>query len=703
MIQSRLSLLVLVLLILAAVVIPAEAQELSAAGRWSGEIEIPGAPLGVEVELSEAAGGWAGRISIPAQMAKDLPLEGIEVNDARVRFAIVGVPGAPTFTGTLADDGSKISGIFTQGGQRFPFTLERPAAHAKQAQQALDGFAAFVDQARAAWDVPGLAMAIVKDGQVIFSQGFGFRDRETELPVTADTLFAIGSSTKAFTTFVLGTLVDEGKLAWDEPVRNTIPRFRMYSDETTLMITPRDLVTHRSGLPRHDMVWYNDLGASRADLVSRLAYLEPSAQLRQKWQYNNLMFVTAGYLAEVVTGSTWEDAVRTRIFAPIGMTRSNFSVHVSEADPDHALPYRMDKDEVERIPFREITTIGPAGSINSSAADMTRWLLVQTGDGTIDGHRVIQAGTLAEIHAPQMVTGATRREPQITPADYGMGWFIDGYRGQRRVSHGGNIDGFSALVSMLPDDGIGMVVLTNLDATGLPEILVRHATDRLLGLEPIDWNAAALARRAQGKEVSEEAEQKKETLRRPGTKPAHPVEEYIGEYTNLGYGTIAVSSPGDGTLKVAFHGLEAPLEHWHYEVFRAGKNHDDPALEDTLMEFRTNLEGYVSELEVPFEPAVDAIVFAKRPPVRLSDPTYLATLAGEYELGGVTLTVTLQGSTLILTVPGQPRYELEPTVSGGFQLKQASVVGLHFIEHDGVVTGVELQQPSGVATATRKR
>jgi hypothetical protein len=301
------------------------------------------------------------------------------------------------------------------------------------------------------------------------------------------------------------------------------------------------------------------------------------------------------------------------------------------------------------------------------------------------------------------VIGATQKEPQITPADYGLGWFVDGYRGHRRVSHGGNIDGFSALVSMLPDDGIGMVVLTNLDATGLPEIVARHAADRLLGLEPIDWNAAALTRRAQGKEVAEKAEKKKETLRRPGTTPAHELDEYVGEYSNPGYGTIAVSAGGDGTLRIAFHGLSAPLSHWHYEVFRAGKNPGDPALEDMLMEFRTNLEGYVSELEVPFEPAVEAIVFAKRPPARLSDPAYLATLAGEYELGGVTLTVTLQGSTLILTVPGQPRYELEPTVSGAFRLKQASVVGLRFIEQDGVVSGVELQQPSGAATATRRR
>ena len=244
----------------------APAQDL--AGHWEGAIELPGTKLVVDIDFAKQADGtWKGDISIPLQSAKDLPLAGIKAEGASVVFVISGVPGDPTFKGQLSADGSKITGQFAQGGGAFPFELVRGADPVAKARKALEGFDEVVVRGLAALKVPGAAIAIVKDKEVVLAKGYGFRDVENKLPVTADTLMAIGSSSKAFTAFALGTLVDQGKIEWDKPVRTYIPWFKLYDAPAGERLTPRDLVTHRSGLPRHDLVWYNNHTATREDLV----------------------------------------------------------------------------------------------------------------------------------------------------------------------------------------------------------------------------------------------------------------------------------------------------------------------------------------------------------------------------------------------------------------------------------------------------
>ncbi len=445
----------------------------------------------------------------------------------------------PLSQGKLEAGHKTIKGTFTQGGKSFPFQLEAGIDPVAAAKGALIGFDSFVNEAIKAWEVPGLALAIVKNGQIILVQGFGFRDVEGKLPVTPKTLFAIGSCTKAFTTFVMGTLVDEGKLDWDAPVRNYIPEFRMYDRVATELMTPRDLVTHRSGLPRHDLVWYNAT-ISRKQIVDRLPYLEPSETFRSKFQYNNLMFMTAGYLVERVTGKSWEDTVRLRIFEPLGMTGSNFSVKDSQKTADFAKPYADRDDKVVEVPFRDISNAGPAGSINSNVEDMSRWLIVHTQKGKIDGKQVISAAVLADIHSPHMTTGALQQRPEIAPAGYGLGWSVDDYRGHRRVHHGGGIDGFTTMTTLFPEDGLGLIAVANMSGTSLPEMVTRHAADRLLGLSTIDWSGEELGKKAKNKAASKEAKSKKDTVRRPGTTPAHPLEEYAGDYENPGYGVVKI-------------------------------------------------------------------------------------------------------------------------------------------------------------------
>jgi CubicO group peptidase (beta-lactamase class C family) len=692
------TLLGMMLALAAAGVVAAEAPSL--AGHWEGVIDLPGTKLAINIDFAAVDGGWKGDISIPLQGAKDMPLDKIALDGAAVSFIMPGVPGDPVFKGALSADGSTISGDFTQGGATFPFELSRAAKPTEAAKGALADFDDFVTAAMKAWNVPGLAMAVVKDGEAVYLKGFGYRDVEQQLPVTPDTLFAIGSCSKAFTTFVMGTLVDEGKLDWETPVRTYIPWFKLYDPFATERITPRDLVTHRSGLPRHDAVWYNNLGASREELVRRLAYLEPSADLRAKWQYNNLMFLTAGYLVETITGKPWEDAVRDRVFGPLGMKDSNFSVLDSQKAADFAWPYREKDDQLERIPFRVITNVGPAGSINSSVRDMAQWLKVQSGGGKLDGQAVIKASTLADIQTPHMATGQPAERPEISAGDYGLGWMIDVYRGHKRVHHGGGIDGFISQVQVLPQDGLGIVVLTNSE-TGLSTIVAQTALDRLLKLDPIDWNGEALARRAKGKAARLEAKEKKETARVPGTSPSHALADYAGEYRHPGYGTLSVALRED-KLEATYNGITAPLGHWHYDVFTTLEAKDD-VMADTKFNFRTDMSGQIASVEAPMEPAVKDIVFVKQPDARLSDPAYLQRFTGEYELAGLVAKVGLKGNTLTLRVPGQPEYELVPGLGGLFHLKEVTVIQLRFLMDDaGNVTGLESRQPEGVYTAKKK-
>lgn len=263
------------------------------------------------------------------------------------------------------------------------------------------------------WKVPGASIAVVADGKVMMTKGYGLRDVKANLPVTPKTVFAIGSITKSFTVTLLGSLVDEGKIEWDTPVRKYLPDFEMYDPVVTERLSVRDLVTHRSGLPRHDAPWYNS-PLPRAELVRRIRFLEPSKDLRTTYQYNNLMFLTAGYLAEQVGGAPWEDLVRRRIFGPLGMSDSNTSVIASQQAPDFARPYELAKKEVKEVPFRNIDQIGPAGSINSSAEDMARYVPMHLGGGkSPDGKTIVSEGNLAQMQVPQIVTQGALRWPEL--------------------------------------------------------------------------------------------------------------------------------------------------------------------------------------------------------------------------------------------------------------------------------------------------
>lgn len=681
--------LLFLLLFFALPVLAADSPE----GHWTGSINLPNGKLDVQVDFTTSGGRWRGQIDIPAQGARDLPLI-VDVTREKVTFEISGIPGNPTFNGTLAGD--TISGDFIQGGATFPFTLTRGKAEDPAAK--LAGMEELINGALKSWQVPGLAMAVVADGKVIWAKGFGQRNLEKNLPMTADTLMPIGSITKSFTTLLMGMLVEEGKLDWDKPVRTYVPEFRAADEILTARLTPRDLVTHRTGLPRHDLLWYNNQDLTREQIVSRLAHLGASEDLRSRYQYNNLMFLAGGFLVEELTGQQWEDVVKARVFGPLQMKRSTFWDAEAEKDPDHARGYREDDDKILLMPFREVGNMGPVGSINSSVNEMANYALLHLNRGKFGDRQLVQPTTIREMHTPQVAIAALPEQTELGPASYGLGWVIDTYRGKLRVAHGGNIDGFSALLTLFPNDGVAVVALANANGTGLPGIMRNHIADKLLDLPAKDWNTEALARRAGMRKMAKEGEEKKTATRKSGTKPSHSIADYAGEYEHPGYGVLKIEKLANDQLQATFNRIVTPLEHWHYDVWSGVEVEQDPTFRDMKYHFRGDLAGNIAAVEASFEPRVDPIVFRKRPDPRLSDPKHLEQFLGDYTLGPLPVTVSLRGTRLVLAVGPQTPSELVPDIDGWFNLKGFSGYRARF-------TGdtIELSQPNGLFTATRKK
>lgn len=566
------------------------------------------------------------------------------------------------------------------------------AAAGLAAAQGLDGFDTFANLALGDWKCEGFAIAVVKDGKVILSRGYGVRDAKRNLPVTTKTLFAIGSSTKSFTVTSMGVLVDRGKLDWDKPVRDYMPDFRLWDQFATERMTPRDLVTHRSGLPRHDLMWYHS-PFSREELFSRLRYLEPNKDFRTAFQYQNLMFMTAGLLAGRVNGTSWEQLVHDTIFQPLGMSASNFSVTDSQKSADYSLPYDVVNDAPREMPFRNIDAIGPAGAINSNVEDMTKYIQMHLAQGK----GVVSATNETQMMIPQMAISTPSTDKELGDLAYGMGFFVTTYRGHKFVHHGGNIDGFSALVAFLPQDNIGLVILSNQNGSPLPAVVCYNIWDRLLGLDPIDWTARIKQQRAMTKASEEQARQKGYTVQVMGTHPSHDLADYAGEYEHPGYGIVKIELAG-GALKLDYHGMGGTLAHFHYDVFTVPKDETNPFSEEKV-QFHSNLAGEIDGLGIPFESTLKNIEFARLGDRKMTERTFLEPLTGAYQRGPLVATIAMKGDhALTLTLPGQPVYNLVPVRGTKFNIKELNGYSVEFRGDDLV-----FYQPNATFSATRRK
>lgn len=545
-------------------------------------------------------------------------------------------------------------------------------------------FEKFVHKVMDQWKVPGVAIGVIKGKKLIYARGFGYRDLKRKLPVTHDTLFAIGSCTKAFTATAAGILVDEGKLEWDKPIIEYLPNFRLYNDYATTHTTLRDLLTHRTGLPRHDLVWY---GASltREQLYERLRYLKPSKDFRQLWQYQNLMFMTAGYLIEKITGKSWEDFVHKRILQPLKMSRTNFSVEVSKKDSNAALPYREEKGRLKRIVFRNIDAMGPAGSINSTIKDMANWIILQLNKGLFRGKRIISKTTLKEIHTPQMIIPRERKYKELFYSSYAMGWAVTAYRGHLILLHGGSIDGFVAMVSFMPDDNLGVIVFVNKSRSPVTSIFTYALYDRLLGYKPAPWNERFWKEYEEAKKAKKKAQ-----ICKTGTYPSHPLRDYEGEYEHPAYGVVKLKVK-NGKLVLTFHDYELPLKHCHYDIFIAEK---EVLTGRIKVSFFTNKAGRIDRIAIPLEPKVEDIIF-RRKTAEIKNIAFLKKFTGRYSAGETIIEIDLRGKKLVIKI-GELVQKLLPLSEKEFQLKDYPSMSVKFIENaEGKVTAVQIIQPDG--------
>ncbi len=419
------------------------------------------------------------------------------------------------------------------------------------------------------WKVPGAAISIVRNQSVVYMKGFGTREIRTSQPVTPDTIFQIGSCTKAFTSAAIAMLVDQGKMQWDGKVNAYLPFFHLYDPEADEHVTIRDLLTHRTGLPGADLVWYGST-VDRDELIRRVAHIEPRTGFRTHFEYQNLMFLTAGQAAAHAADNSWDALVRERIFGPLGMNDSTTSTIEAQKSANKATPHEENPDgSVRAVPWRNIDNVGPAGSIVSNARDMAKWVTMQLNDGMYEQNRLISKKNMQEMHEPQMViaTGsglATEFFPGSTQLSYGLGWFVQDYRGHQLILHPGDIDGFAALVVLIPEIQTGYFLVIN--STSLcRQVLCYQIADKLLNLPDGDWSGH-FHKLATDQKAEEEKARAWESARTPGTHPSHDLSAYAGQFGNPAYDRADISLES-GKLVLHFHSAASDLEHFQYDTF----------------------------------------------------------------------------------------------------------------------------------------
>lgn len=579
---------------------------------------------------------------------------------------------------------------------------------AQTTDKRLAGLDTFINRILKEWSAAGVTIAVVEKNKVLLAKGYGYKDYESKVPVTDNTLFAIGSCTKAFTSSLLSFPMKDGKLDLDKPVNSYLPELRFIKDEMTNNITTRDMMCHRTGLPRHDLAWYSSK-TRRDSLLYIIRYFEPSAPLRQTWQYNNFMFLAQGMLAQKLNGKSWEELIKEKIFTPLGMTASNTSMNDHQKAPDFSFGYREEDGKVIRMKFMNIDAIGPAGSINSNAKDMANWVMMWINGGKLNGKEIISPAYYSQAISSQMIINGglpTKEQSDVFFSNYGMGWFLANYRGHYRVEHGGNIDGFSSSVSFFPTDSIGVFVSVNQNGSPLPGIIRNTIVDRMLGLKFRDWHQLRKTEVEKQKAAAKDKQKADSTQRKMGTKPSHSLVDYTGMYKNDGYGTITIYQDKD-SLKGTYNGLKFKLNHYHYDYFNFAFAVDEADIdEENAMKglFTINVKGEIESLKLPLEASVDDIVFKKEVTAIDVKKEELEKLVGEYELAGTTIKIFIKGDkTLMMFVPGQPEYELVPVKENIFNLKIASGFSVRFEKNtDGKVIALYSIQPNGTFKATRK-
>ena len=576
------------------------------------------------------------------------------------------------------------------------------SAHAQQSvDDKLKGFDEYMAQVMRDWNVPGIGVGIVVKGKLVFAKGYGYRDYGKKLPYTPTTVQPIASNTKLFTATAVGMLVDQGKIDWDKPIRDYVPSLKFYDDYLDRTITVRDMLSHRTGITRHDLIWFKS-DFTQKELFERVKYLEPAEPPRTIFLYNNLMYSAAGYSVQLLSGKPWQQFVTEHILQPLDMKSTTFTIEDMVKLPEPGVPYTEHREgtELYRIPYySDAIGVAPAGAINSNIEDLSHWLIAQMNGGVYQGRQVIPPDVIRETLAPAMplpnTTLMLRGWGELLNVVYGMGRETGSYRGHLVALHGGDLPGFHSQVSMMPYDSIGVIVLVIGDhAAPLYNIVSWNVYERMLGMSLTPWSERQNAIRLQAKAADKASRAKAGSGRVSGTKPSHPIADYVGEYEHPAYGVLTISQ-GDTSLLFDFHKIKLPLSHFHYDRFDSP---DDEQYGKWSLLFLTNFQGEVDRVQVSVDE--NAITFTRRVPAELSSVATLGRYVGMYATPtGTKFNVTiLPDSTLALQYANGQVQRLIPWRPERFHIKEFPDVVYTFIVANGKVTGLKASDPSGETT-----
>ena len=567
----------------------------------------------------------------------------------------------------------------------------------------LDGFDDYMAKVLKDWNGPGIGVGIVVGDKLVFAKGYGYRDYGNKLPFTPGTVCPIASNTKLFTAVSAGMLVEEGKLTWDKPVRDSVPSIRFYNEQLNNAVTLRDMLSHRTGITRHDLIWYKS-DFTRKELFDRLKYLEPQEPMRQTFLYNNLMFAAVGYMIELQSGKTWEQFVRDRILDPLDMKSTSYSIAGMLQQPEHGVGYTEKRDSFElyKIPYYEdISGVAPCGAIVSNINDMSHWLIALMNDGKYQGKQVLPADVLKQTLQPAIALPNTSAEQrgwwESLNAAYGMGRFTTDYRGHLMTMHGGDLPGFHSQVSFLPKEHIGVLVFVIGNHTAqLYNLITDNVYERLLGLDETPWSQRVLEIRLKGKKADTEARKKAGEDRVPNTKPSHALADYVGDYENPAYGIMKIALK-DNQLQFDFHKIKMAMTHFHYDRFDTPDDEQDGKWS---VNFRTNPQGDVEEGVMSLDEA--EAVFTRKP--ETIDPKLFSQFAGSYETptGAKIQVKYVEGSGLAIIDPGSPPIPLNQVKGLKFRTPQFSDAIFEFIVENGQVKALRQIDPGGEVTLPKK-
>lgn len=584
----------------------------------------------------------------------------------------------------------------------FGFDSRAHAQADAQVAEKLQGFDAYMEKVLKDWNAPGIGVGIVVNDKLVFAKGYGYRDYEKKLPITSKTLFPIASNTKLFTAVAAGFLVEEGKLTWNRPIRESVPSIEFYNNELNTTITLRDMLGHRTGITRHDSIWYKS-DDNEKDLFAKLKYLEPKEPVRQLFLYNNMMYAGVGQSIYLQSGKTWADYVREKILKPLEMNSTTYSIADMLKQPDYGVPFteRRDSMEIYKIPYYEETSgLAAAGAIISNIDDLSHWLIALMNDGKYAGKTVLSPKVLQATLEPGIALPNTQAETrgwwEILNRTYGMGRQTAVYRGHVITMHGGDLPGFHSQVSYLPKERIGVIVFVIGDHIApLYNPISYNIYERFLGMSQTPWTDRLLEIRLKNKKAGTEARSKAGAGRVADTKPSHALADYVGEYEHPAYGILNIGLK-DNQLQFAFHKIKFGMTHFHYDRFDTPDDEQDGKWS---VNFATNPQGEIDRATMSLDEA-EAVFMRKAPTL---DNALASRLAGTYETpsGAKFQVVAKPGGGLYMLFPGAPEQKLIPYKGLKFRIPEFADVVIEFVEENGKISAIKQTDPGGEYTFKR--